>query len=190
MRITPKNLHRQKMSTLFESVLQDLKLMKRKGIKIDMNHWTNVNSKNVCTVCLGGAAISGFLPSQHCNVQFIPKLVNGVIYRSSFATDNLKVNGLDLSPIEQQRLDHMSAMFNAWRADTLEEVVDHYSSIKAKDSQQIFWKIDKIRKITKTLQLDWDKYKGKKYFKGKVKDDTELVKSIKAFIKILKAHKL
>ena len=59
--ITPANLHKQKLSDIFESVLYDIDLVTKRGIKIYMDSWAGCRD-GVCTVCLGGAAVCGFKP--------------------------------------------------------------------------------------------------------------------------------
>jgi hypothetical protein len=74
---TLKQLQKMKLSGLFEVVLEDLKMVKKLHIRINMNswlvqdgHWTLIdgfvtkdprNKTDICTVCLGGAACLGLI---------------------------------------------------------------------------------------------------------------------------------
>jgi hypothetical protein len=67
--ITPENLKYHKLSDILESVIGDVKAAVKAGFVINMNEWMEVvpNTKckvtknSQCMVCLGGAAILGFM---------------------------------------------------------------------------------------------------------------------------------
>lgn len=59
MEITQDNFHEVPLSDLIESVLYDIDSARKAGLGIDMSAYVQHNL--TCTVCLGGAAVLGFL---------------------------------------------------------------------------------------------------------------------------------
>lgn len=169
--ITVENLHKQKLSDVFESVLDDINRVTKKGIGLNMGAW--VSPEN-CTVCLGGAAISGFLTPKCLDINYANELYMEV------GNGEFKVDGVTATDKQSDRLQSMMFMFDSWRNgfthltfDYWEEVTNKHLSLKA---------------VNKT-KLDWEKAECIKNFRG-FTDKDKLSKSIRVFVVILRKHGL
>lgn len=103
-KITVDNLHEHKISDIVESVIEDIQFVGKHGIGIDMSTYVTSENGKVCTVCLGGAAIMGFIPDNR---------VHGT-YMSSW--DLIKHGVNEGATAEQMgRVLSMSRMFDSLR---------------------------------------------------------------------------
>ena len=119
--ITIQNLPEQKLSDLFESVLYDLERAEANEISINMSYYSN---SEFCTVCLGGAAVCGFM--------------------SDYSKDTLKQisDGIEITEAERFRLVDMARMFDSFRRGSLHEVWTYYNNFSLKKLNR-----DKMRNV-------------------------------------------
>lgn len=169
--ITPENLHLQKLSDVFESVLVDLNGLKAKKLVLDMGSWTNIYSEELCTVCLGGAAICGFLPV--INKEILKDVSDLIIYGYK------KINGFTFERKVADRLENMAMMFDAFRYNNIRDVLHYWEKISNTSTSS-----DIVVKI-------FNEYKGNSYSGFMHNSELKNLKAdIKDFIKTLRSHKL
>lgn len=115
--ITAANLPDQLMSTLFRSVVDDVTRARSVGIGINMSSWSDT-----CTVCLGGAAVLGFLPTEKMKEHV--KEVEGVI-----AYDCYSLDGIKFKSDETIRLTEMANMFNYFRKGDISLALRYFNDM-------------------------------------------------------------
>lgn len=167
--ITIDNLIKTKMSDLFESVLFDLKRVKDNGVDIDMNHWVNANDFNKkCTVCLGAAAVCGFIPD--INRQSLNQIEDNILGERGG-----KVDGTSFTKNEAVLLSNMMEMFNYFRSASIWSTID------------VFNRFSYTVISTETQRLIVTTYK-QSFFKGKQNNLNPLKKKITEFVSVLRKH--
>jgi hypothetical protein len=130
--ITPENLADVKMSDLVESVLDDLDYVKDMGYGLDMSSFIDTKE---CTVCLGGAAVCGFMPKKE-----IKKLSK----RGSTKLANLTNM---ISRKHSDALYQMAQMFDNLRMLDINGAIYHYevfSNFLVEDSGLVAHEIEEI----------------------------------------------
>lgn len=118
--ITPANLYKQKLSTLFYSVYEDLTRMIKLGIGINMESWASASEKK-CSVCLGGAAVMGFIPSKCINKESLKEAQSFITEYSSLG--QMSIDGVEFSWTQKRKLYSMARMFNCFRLGDRKSVV-------------------------------------------------------------------
>jgi hypothetical protein len=112
--ITIQNLPEQKLSDLFESVLYDLERAEANEISINMSYYSN---SEFCTVCLGGAAVCGFMSDYSKDT--LKQISEKVFSRNGFeglrldSPEKVKVDGIEITEAERFRLVDMARMFDS-----------------------------------------------------------------------------
>jgi len=168
--ITPSNLGEHKMSVLFESVLDDLNKVQKLGIGLYMSSWSTVDV-DVCTVCLGGAACLGFVPTSKIDNHVVGQICG--VYTAGYYGRQSTIDGLSLSVVESFNIHHMMQMFDSFRKGDYFDMVDRYNRFAVKE-----------------VNCDVSEFPDC-YFSMDIKDgELELLKNtIKLLIKHLKSQK-
>lgn len=68
-KITVKNLPEQKLSYVILKVIEDVARVIKFGYTIDMSEFVHID-ENKCAVCLGGAAVMGFVPDERMKGEY------------------------------------------------------------------------------------------------------------------------
>lgn len=146
--ITPANLPEQKMSTLFWSVLEDIKKTIHHGIKINMDSWCNT-SRKICTVCLGGAACLGFIADKDINKDVISEVHNVYFGKN-------KIDGIIFTENQRRNIQHMMDMFNMFRIGNYTTMVYCYNQFSKKGMPNLLSVLDipKFSGITDVIDLE------------------------------------
>lgn len=184
-RITPQNLHRQKLSDIFESVYYDLLRMKDLGIGIKMSTYIDVERKEgsrkpeICSVCLGGAAVCGFLRDDQMQVP--PLKVN------SFLSDISKL-AADRNKVVANRLESMANMFDDFRSCGLRNICTYAAEFLDK----MIWTDDDQRKLNSDFRYKYLTKTGLSFegFFGTLNDQdfTRLKQAVLIASKVLRNH--
>lgn len=151
--ITPENLHRQKLSSVLESVKRDVNRVLKAGMKIYMGSYIdskhvgmyNYNSKvKDCTACLGGVAVLGFMP------KFSRDVLDDASRVILHGFDYTKLNGYKLTPRVAERLKAMAHMFDAFRRGEASRFRELWNEISTVEKNMIAYDTEgwgKIRDI-------------------------------------------
>ena len=174
--ITKSNLHKVKMSDLFESVLDDISRVRKLRIGIDMgDFFIPGDHLKHCYVCLGGAAICGFIPDlTPTSLQEADRKILDYWY-----TPGGKVDGTRFTEKQARRLKKMAYMFDSFRSGEIGDVFYNYESFSINNVPiHIKGKVDS-EYITES-------------FTGEVEgeDLRDLRAAIKRFVKILRKYRL
>lgn len=175
--ITPFNVREQKMSTLFYSVLDDIKKTERLKIEINMSTWSSVSGR-VCSVCLGGSAVLGFVPDMEIlkAKRSVVGEVSDVIVRYYTSIDGVEFGGN-----EAEVLSKMALMFNSFRQGNIWYAISKYNEYCVYRNRISYKKMGKI----------YSEYNLSVYtYMGKMDKDEmkKIKKDIKAFAQILEKY--
>lgn len=120
-KITVKNLPSQKLSDVILSVVPEIERVQKFGYTIDMDDWIwSDEDVSVCSVCLGGAAIMGFVPDGRIKNRY-----------SSLA--HLIEEGVNegITEQEQEMLNELARMFNELRYGSIQNALVLWNQIAA-----------------------------------------------------------
>jgi hypothetical protein len=176
--ITIQNLPEQKLSDLFQSVLYDLKRAENNGVRINMSYYV---SNELCTVCLGGAAVCGFMSDYTKDTleQVRTGIFNGDGFRdlNIHSSEKVKVDGIEITEKERLKLIYMALMFDCFRRGSLHAMLMYYNYLSN-------------GKVSSNKIIDIiEDYSEPDCFYS-YPDMKKLKKSIQRFIKVLIKHKL
>lgn len=149
--ITPANLHKQKMSTLFISVLDDLKKAEKAGLQIYMNWWAGQKRDKVCCCCLGGSAVLGFVPISEIKKDTV-KITEQINDLINEGCEN-DVDGVHFTSDQSQKISDMTSMFDNFRRGDIGDCIGNYNSLtdiksyKIGNAEQIYYFNEKAEEI-------------------------------------------
>lgn len=175
--ITIKNLHEQKLSDLMESLLFDIQRSLDCGFKIDMGSWVETNEDGkACTVCLGGAALCGFVPDL-CNYDF------------EFGGKSSVINKLTDNGKERYNIDLMTSALNSFRVARFFAFFEQMKSFLLPLKGVSYTKLDHLGdEYLMKLRSEGRQY----YFNGLLSDEQveALISNIKIFVDFLRENHL
>lgn len=118
-RITVKNLPEQKLSYVILQVIEDINRVIKFGYIIDMSVFVD-SRRGLCSVCLGGAAVMGFVPDER-------------VKRNYNELDELVTTGVNegISEDEQKRLRHLAYTFDDIREGNIDGAINNWNHIAA-----------------------------------------------------------
>lgn len=151
-KITVKNLPEQKLSQVILKVIEDLDRVQKFGYKIDMSNWieTSTNDNDTCIVCLGGAAVMGFVPDERVKVNYAE-------------LEELIVSGVNegISTKEEYMLKDLAYMFNELRTGNMVPTVEFWNKIAVEPIDDLGHKIS--RKVKQDISEFTDEFGGTSY---------------------------
>jgi hypothetical protein len=128
--ITPENLPEQKMSTLFYSAIDDIGKARKAGFDIYMGAWGaeagTLLTTSKCAVCLGGAALLGFVPLEQIS-KGVANEINYLAMHGGGPSD-MYIDGVKFSPLEADDAKAMTRMFDGFREGQIRSAIYHYNS--------------------------------------------------------------
>lgn len=179
--ITIENLHEQKLSDFMESLISDIEYSRSCGFKINMEHWIvseGPKGGKICSVCLGGAALCGFLDNL-CDLKVKHHLVRGeVSSRISKGSFN-----------KERLLSNMALSLDYFRRGVFNTFFNYITKVLVK-IEDISWE------TTDAIILEYRKKLSLKGFQSEFnglleeKEVEQLLKNILIFVKLLKKYKL
>jgi hypothetical protein len=184
-KVTADNLHLQKMSTLFDKVIDDIKAARNLGLGINMHVFGDCSGGQVCAVCLGGAAALGLMDPKQ-----LPALA---VLAGAEEYPDIHIAAEEWAKFinngNERKVEPMMRMFDCFRIGDYDEMFDYYNEFSEDTIEE-----DEAQDVVDTFlgHYEHEDLETPTFFGSSLSDDEvkRLIEALKMFSKCLKINHL